>query len=278
MNPVFFHNTDIRVLSGFFHGLGIKSPENIPEIARYEWCLYLGIEGGISFVIDGKQYSAPQGKILLVPPYTPFKKINTENSLTLNIDFLFTLSYKPETPVFLLLDADERIRERVDYLFQLLRKKTDPNSADSYKPDIELSLLIRFLILKIFLQVDPSFLSADPQEQKLNDLIFSYLMNSSNTFTIKKMAEHFKVSSSEASILIKSITGLSPNLLFTRLRNNKAWNLIKRTNYSFDEIAEILGFSDRFSFSKNFKKYNHISPGQVRRNYQSQKNLDTLIY
>ena len=48
---------------------------------------------------------------------------------------------------------------------------------------------------------------------------------------------------------------------------NKSCNMLKQTSLSLDNIASQLGFADRASFSKVFKKYQELWPAQYREKY-----------
>ena len=55
------------------------------------------------------------------------------------------------------------------------------------------------------------------------------------------------------------------NWLLNHKMENAA-NMLLGEGYSIKEIADTLGYSDRYHFSKVFKKYFGISPAQFRKN------------
>jgi AraC-like DNA-binding protein len=64
--------------------------------------------------------------------------------------------------------------------------------------------------------------------------------------------------------VFKRITGYQPKKYYDMLRIKTAAYLLKNSNYSVDEISNKLGFSNRFHFSKAFKKIHGLSPAKYR--------------
>lgn len=65
----------------------------------------------------------------------------------------------------------------------------------------------------------------------------------------------------------KRATGSTPLAHFQRLKMARASFLLRATNMSVDEIAEVLGFSDRFRFSKVFRQYLAVPPVAHRKTH-----------
>jgi AraC-like DNA-binding protein len=59
--------------------------------------------------------------------------------------------------------------------------------------------------------------------------------------------------------------GMNPKQYHIQLRINKALELLNETEYSIREIAELLGYSDPYSFSKQFKAVTGKSPTESKR-------------
>ncbi|MBN8217291.1 MAG: helix-turn-helix transcriptional regulator [Spirochaetes bacterium] len=63
----------------------------------------------------------------------------------------------------------------------------------------------------------------------------------------------------------KKATGFTPLVYFQRLKVERAAFLLRATNMDLDELAESLGFCDRFRFSKVFCKYAGVPPVRYRK-------------
>ncbi len=64
--------------------------------------------------------------------------------------------------------------------------------------------------------------------------------------------------------LFKAHLGLTPHEYLLRLKMNQAAQWLATSEQSVESIAENLGFSDRFSFSKAFKRILRLPPGHFR--------------
>ncbi len=66
--------------------------------------------------------------------------------------------------------------------------------------------------------------------------------------------------------LFKNATGITIQQYIAKKRIENALNLIHHSDKNMDEIAHECGFSDRFHFSKSFKKSLHVSPAYYKKN------------
>ena len=65
--------------------------------------------------------------------------------------------------------------------------------------------------------------------------------------------------------LFKKNTGISFTGYIVSKRLKKSEKLLRETEYSVSEIADMVGYDDAFHFSKLFKKYKNISPSDYRK-------------
>ncbi|MDD5728097.1 MAG: AraC family transcriptional regulator [Victivallales bacterium] len=65
--------------------------------------------------------------------------------------------------------------------------------------------------------------------------------------------------------LFKEQTGISPQSFILRRRIEKACILLHHTSASIDIIAESCGFTNRYYFSRMFRKEINISPAAYRK-------------
>lgn len=64
--------------------------------------------------------------------------------------------------------------------------------------------------------------------------------------------------------LFQKTTNLTPIQYLTKIRIEHAIELLRMTNYSIDEIAQLVGYSNGNYFIKVFHKRIGMSPGQFR--------------
>ena len=83
--------------------------------------------------------------------------------------------------------------------------------------------------------------------------------------SIDTVAEVVNLSTSYLSFIFKENSGLNFVDYVNQFRLQKAKELLETSSYNISQIARLVGYSSANSFSKVFKKYNGISPGQYRK-------------
>ena len=68
--------------------------------------------------------------------------------------------------------------------------------------------------------------------------------------------------------LFKECTGESPHLFKTKIRIEKAKELLCNTNMNNTQIAERIGYSSSYYFSRIFKAYTGEAPEMYRKNHK----------
>ncbi|MCK5844641.1 MAG: helix-turn-helix transcriptional regulator [Victivallales bacterium] len=86
----------------------------------------------------------------------------------------------------------------------------------------------------------------------------------SNRFTLDVLAKTAGLSVSRFCAEFKRVVGVSPIEYLIRNRMRQARYLLEDRNRNISEVADILGYSDIFQFSKQFKKHFGASPSKIR--------------
>ena len=86
-------------------------------------------------------------------------------------------------------------------------------------------------------------------------------------FTSAQIQEACGLSYKYAGTMFKEVTGQTIKEYQCTLRLRKAEQLLKETNKSITEIAQLTGFSDVFYFSKIFHRKKGCPPGEYRKTY-----------
>lgn len=84
------------------------------------------------------------------------------------------------------------------------------------------------------------------------------------SFSVEQTAEKYRITSSYLSKLLKTETGYSFVDVLTMIRVQKAMEMIDSTALKIYEIAELVGYSNQYYFSRAFKKIAGCSPVQYR--------------
>lgn len=83
--------------------------------------------------------------------------------------------------------------------------------------------------------------------------------------TLQDVADNLHISFAYASRLFKKYTDTNYSKYLTRLRLEKAQELLATTGKTVEEICFEIGYNDYFYFSKTFKKHSGVTPLQYRR-------------
>ena len=96
-------------------------------------------------------------------------------------------------------------------------------------------------------------------------LAMKYITNNyANDITLEKTANEVNISSSYLSHLLHDGLGTTFTEYISKLRVEKAKELLVGTDFSISEIAEKVGIPDANYFARVFKKYVGISPNKIR--------------
>lgn len=88
--------------------------------------------------------------------------------------------------------------------------------------------------------------------------------NYARSVTLESVAEHVHLNPSYFSTMFRQSTGSSFKEYLNMVRVEESKRLLANTDYSLIDIAVATGFQDQSYFSKVFKKYTGITPGQYR--------------
>jgi len=103
--------------------------------------------------------------------------------------------------------------------------------------------------------------------------VINYIsLNYWKKITVDNLAEICGINRSHLSRIFKQKTGISLQQYILQYKMDIACQLLNTTSLSITEIAQSVGYSDPFAFSKIFKKYKYIAPNEWRN-----RNLSKLI-
>ena len=84
-------------------------------------------------------------------------------------------------------------------------------------------------------------------------------------WSVADLARESHLSRAAFALRFKKLTGETPAHYLARLRIERAMGMLKGTGRSLEEIAESVGYSNAFAFSKAFKRIQGLAPREFRR-------------
>lgn len=97
-------------------------------------------------------------------------------------------------------------------------------------------------------------------------------LNYSRMISIDQLSEHVSLSKYHLIRRFSASTGMTPGAYLTRIRTEKAMELLRGTGLSLETIAERIGYSSGSYFIKAFRNLTGLTPGEFR------SGVDSLAY
>ena len=192
------------------------------------------------------------------------------------IDYYFAEAAPgPEVPPHLILERHESM---LRYILAQLYTRHAPRDMENVDWDATLinydlcnnaKKLVEFIKKTVGDAFDKVLEIKLTQESKIVKVIKQYVeQNYAEQITLEDVSRHVFLSPSYCGTLFKKETGELFSKHLTRVRMEKAKEMLKGYNYSVKEIADIVGFKDFRYFSKLFKNYVGVKPTDYRKLYR----------
>jgi AraC-like DNA-binding protein len=139
----------------------------------------------------------------------------------------------------------------------LLREDTPQSSAHA-------SAVLSFLLGKWAWQLNRSASRLNPHSDGISRVIEMMHTRLGEKLSVSTMAKAACLSERRFRQVFESIAGAPPKKYFDRLRLETAAQMLVTTSLSIAELAETLGYSSQFHFSRAFKSHFGDSPTRYR--------------
>ncbi|WP_312886426.1 helix-turn-helix domain-containing protein [Paenibacillus plantarum] len=251
----------------------IYSTSNYPRYTINErLCVMIAIVSGKgNLKVEDHMYALTEGSVIFLPANTPV--------------VLMANSLHPLHVYKLIINTQER--ERSVHAGVMTRKSELTSSSVihffPYEPAIvshmeelyihrlpvneirhaQNQLVFHHVILQVLKGLEAKYTA---NEQPSLEHSITYLENHySEKITRERLAEIAGVSQSHYSILFKQLTGFSPSEYLSRLRVNRAKELLISGSGTLREIALKVGYKDEFYLSRRFKQQTGAAPSGYNR-------------
>lgn len=257
------------------------------------WRLYWNRSGRAWVVYNRTIYLEP-GKVLLIPPNTPFatdidqsevpseqpyslkggrveniemEEARLEDGTVLHMFIHFTLGYPFDIISPNIFEFDITPTQQA-----LIQSITRQLMAGQVKFEQTGSLELYSLIFSLLHQLPPDTWKSQKLDERVLQGIRHMEQNIRETqIKNSKLAAMGGMSVNAYARLFKDQTGYSPRKYLLRMRVEKACNLLHHSDLSIEQVASACGFSDRYYFTRIFTQTMELSPGAYKKNSISGK-------
>lgn len=225
------------------------------------------VEGKGWYEVGQKQYALKKNEFIILPPHTPY----TFGASAHHPWSIYWLHFQGKeahrfiprdlAPGLILPDEDSRIQDRLRLFEEIYH-----NFAMNYRKDYMLyACLCLYQFLASFTLLKP-YRDIHRKSNTFTARVIRYMQeNIQDNLTLPQLAAYFKLSPSHFSAKFQQETGISPIRYFTRLKMQKACQMMEYSTLMINEISQNLGFSDPAYFSRTFFKVVGVSPSDYRK-------------
>lgn len=147
--------------------------------------------------------------------------------------------------------------EQLDIISKIFKQQT-PNCYTECRIK-----LLQFYLNILNSSANNSFNELNESVQRVLPFIHKYY---NRNFSTEELSELCDISPSYLRRCFKKVFNCSITEYRERLRIENAKNLLTNGEFTIKEIAELLGYSDVYHFTKKFKKSEGIPPGKFKKN------------
>ena len=211
---------------------------------RTHWLIHFVVSGFGIFRIENREYNVSPGEMFIIPPFTEtYYEADSENPWS-----YIWIGFTAESSIPLALDD-------VIYCPKALDIFTAMKACTTMETGISAFLWARIWDL-FYLLLSNSTPQPDYIEKALNFIHSEYM----NDITVEKIANFLNLNRIYFSTIFKEKIGISPKQYLLNYRMHIATLMLSNNNASISVIANSVGYSDIYNFSKMFKRHYGMSP------------------
>jgi len=235
--------------------------------------LFYVVDGKGEFNIQGQRFPVKPNDFVIINPQVEHTELSSpDEPLEYIVLGIKGLSFSNLTPVsegghpFSFFNLRDEQKDILRYLNAMVQEAT----SQSMSYELVCHNLLEILLIKI-LRHQHFDLEVGKQSKATKDISFikHYLETYYHeSIQLEDLASMTHLSRFYISHSFKKEIGMSPMEYLIDIRIKESKILLRTTNYSISQVADIVGFTTPTYFSKQFRKSTGISPTDYREQYQ----------
>ena len=245
---------------GFFPGAKHHFRERVNGIEEY--ILIYCAEGQGTIVIENQAYTLHQNEAFCIPRFKKHYYYADEDDpwsiLWVHFKGEDTANYPVDTCRVITLHQ-QHANNRMYFLFELLFRTLD----DSYTLSnfIYISQVLALILAEVYYHQPTD----QAQDYHVTEAIRYMMRHLQKNLTLEQLATEFHVSKSYLNAIFQKYTQHSPVEFFICLKMKKACELLRTKDLYVYEVAQRLGYTNQYYFSRLFKKVVGVSPQEYKK-------------
>lgn len=238
-------------------GSNLKHWTHHPPV--YDFCDLTAVFGGTAtFYSNGKKYNVKEGSLFFRNKDTKFHSEGKSGFKTYTIRF-----YTGKDDRISFLKKLHHL-DNPEYYYKLFREAIKLYDQKSYMYNIKIAAIVYNLIASLV----TAGITKDNSNLKYKKIESAVIYLNNNIYnpglSVENIAQKSDISVKHFRNIFKEIYGLSPVKYITEKRLEKSMELLCYSEYSINEIAEIVGFNSTIYFDRVFKKNFGMTPNEYR--------------
>ncbi|WP_152393826.1 AraC family transcriptional regulator [Paenibacillus guangzhouensis] len=231
--------------------------------------LILATGGSGSITIDGRKYQVQPGMLFYIAPglLHTFELSGEDLPYVMTVHFNYAfvthtdgrLDISNEAPI-LTIPSGQQLKDY--YLVEeLFKKLVDTWHAKGLGYEFMTKTLLQQLLIALWQNIRKQD-QIDASSLKIEKIIVYMQQNLSKKITLQELANQVLWSPTYLSRTFKGITGYAVIEFFNKMKIDQAKELMLESDKKIREVAQAVGYTDEFYFSRMFKKIEGMSPSE----------------
>lgn len=242
----------VRVMLCFFSVLERWEHD---DLSAPFWRWYWNDRAGASVVVDGRAIALTPGRIVLIPPNTPFATDARRPVGHLYVHFWVGLTRAATAARVIVRRPDAAELRQVRGLVDTLR--ADPASPSA-------GLRAQSLAARALADLPATDWTAGPPDAAVERALRRLHDDLPRPPSNAGLAADAGLGVNTLLRRFRAATGTSPHQYALRLRIERACDLLRNTDASIEQVAERTAFCDRFHLSRTFRAHLGMGPAAFR--------------
>ena len=230
--------------------------------ARSHHNLWIALEGGGQLVVNGQEHAVVAGSAFLLRPEDAVEGWSDRQQRLVNFAAHFSGDARVLREFGLAGSSGPMQLDSATWLPSFCRHLSQLFFIDRERHHAELLQGLRFLLLSLQARTGaPRF---DKTERKILQLVEKIRQDPAGHNSIEQLARAAGLSVSQFTRRFRLLTGFSPNRFAIEERLARAESYLRDSPLTIEAIAERLGYSDVYFFSRQFRRFRGLPPSAYR--------------